>query len=189
MLPTLRAIQFTDVYIKEESPCSATHNSRGHLYSSTFGMDVTTINTALDHLLVDAEGQPLHQRTFAYDILRHCPRSNVKAWKQISTAIAQDLSAAEHVDHTIAALQMFEALPNQILLEMATDSTIEGRMTSVLEHLSPDVRCIAVRCLSGAWLRIWSLLDQGQLRQQLFDEENSLVQCEPRPLPQHPTFQ
>ena len=55
---------------------------------------------------------------------------------------------------------------------MATDSTIEGRMTSILEHQSPDVRCIAVRCLSGAWLRIWSLLDQGQLRQQLFDEEN-----------------
>ena len=117
MLQTLRAIQFTDIYITEESPSSAaTHNSRAHLYGSTFGLDVTTINTALHHLLVDAEGQPLHQRTFAYDILRHCPRSNVKVWKQISTAIAQDLSAAEHVDHTIAALQMFEALPNQILL-------------------------------------------------------------------------
>lgn len=188
MINALRTTQFNDIYVSNDFSSTAStttapnnlddmpphHNSRSHLYHTAFGLTATEINIALNSLLSDAENKSIHQRTFAYDILRYVPRSNLKIWQQISTAIMQDFSAAEHLDHTISALEIFESLPDQILLQITTDYNIDGKMISILEHQSPEIRCIAVRRLSGAWLRVWLSLENGELKKmlQIYDEEN-----------------
>ena len=169
-------VHHNDVYVSTETASSFTHhNARSHMYPVNFGLARDEISKAFQILSSEgAEGDTTltHLRTVAYDIARHCTHDDLSAWQNISDAIMRDFSTAEHMDHTIAALHMFEVLPNQILLDIATDPDIGGRMISILEHQAPEIRLAAVRCLSGTWLRVWLSLAAGDLRRRPFDEEN-----------------
>ena len=166
-------INHNDIYVTSTKSSHFIHNAKSHLYSKTnFGLNHSDIEKALQTLRSDSDGAPIHARTFAYEVVRHVSHSNLSAWQDISDAVMQDFSASEHLDHTIAALHTFESLPTQILLTIATDPDVGGRMTSILEHQSSDIRRTAIRCLSSAWLRVWYSLAAGELRLAPFDEEN-----------------
>ena len=171
MIATLFGAQHNDVYVSLDKP-TPLHTSRSHMYSSGFGMTETDLSHALDALLSEEDNAPVHQRTFAYEVVRNCPHSDLSSWDIIASAVMRDFSSAEHLDHLLVSLEMFECLPNPILLRIATDPDVSGKMTSMLEHQAPEIRCAAARCLSGAWLRVWSCLVEGDLRRYPFDEDN-----------------
>ncbi len=154
------------------APCPAQPSSRSHAYAAGFGLSRDDVEFALSVLREEDECPAAMIRTLAYEVLRHAPAHRADAWDEVAAAVSRDLSTADHPDHAVAALHALEALPERALLAVAANPDCEGRMTGVLESHYPEVRRTAVRCVSGAWLRVWTALAAGRLRATAFDERN-----------------
>lgn len=126
-------------------------------------LQAADMREAIDVLRAEEHPSQL-SRTLAYNIVRYCSPSDLRSWREVSSAMLRDFSAADHPDHIVLALHQLESLPDDVLLGMAEDAKTDALMVGMIHHMSPAVRSTAALCVSGAWLRVWELLVDGQLR-------------------------
>ena len=98
------------------------------------GMSMSEINNLVGTGQMD--GVPVQHRTLAY-MLVNIFAAQQRGVERSCAAARGDLSAADHIDHTICALRAFASLPPQQLLEAisVTSRVSEGRWSTCF-HVS-----------------------------------------------------
>ena len=128
-----------------------------HKTSNAYGAEHSVFQTVAAAPLTNT----LIGRVVAYDVVKFMPHTKDEAWKRVLDAVNVDLTRADHTDHTIAALNVLNAIPGSMLLQFVTTLDVESRFLSALEHETcKALRSTAVGALGDVFLRTIAKLQQ-----------------------------
>ena len=89
------------------------HSDAGLSASNAYGSEHSVFQSMDTASLVNVQ----IARVLAYDVVKFMPYIKEEAWKRVLEAVNVDLTRADHTDHTIAALDVLNAIPGSLLLQ------------------------------------------------------------------------